>query len=94
MTIGLIDALISISNVLAPRLDAIDDLMRLGEIGDKFQPIRNALSDLCTSSNLRKIVDAGDGRAMAIIHEAAALVQNAAPKPHPAKTRTPSHTPD
>lgn len=75
ITIGLIDAIISISNVLAPRLEAIDDAMRLGQRGDEYQPIRNALTDLCTSSNARRVIMGHDEVASALIHRAAELIE-------------------
>ena len=78
ITIGLIDAIISISNVLAVRLDAINDAMRLGERGDEYQPIRNALTDLCASSNARAVILGHDEAASALIHRAAELVQTTA----------------
>lgn len=74
ITIGLIDAIISIANILAPRLRVIDDELRLGTRGDVHQPIRDALTDLCVSSELRRVVDGQDNGAYALIHKAAGLL--------------------
>lgn len=73
LVIGLVDALITIGDVLAPMLDL--EAMRLGVKGDRWQPIRDALKDLNQSSGLMKILEDRDSNAMRLIHRAAELLE-------------------
>lgn len=77
ITIGLIDGIISIAQVLAPRLNI--DAMRLGEKGDEYQPVREALTDLCCCVPLKDMLDKWDGQAMELIHRAAELLKDRQP---------------
>lgn len=73
VTIGLIDGIIALAQVLAPRLDIED--MRYGEIGDEYQPVRDSLTDLCCCVPLKDMLAVWDGKAMALIHTAATLLE-------------------
>lgn len=83
VTIGLIDTLINTARVLRPRLDleTIGNLhlgldgVGYGKARDQFQPVRDALTDLCSCKELREIITIHDDGAMAVIHDAAALLR-------------------
>lgn len=82
ITVGLIDSIITISRVLFARLDI--DAMITGEHGDEYQPIRDALTDLCTNKALSTLINCHNAEAMDIIHRAAAIFRTRSagePKP-------------
>lgn len=72
-TVGLIDAIITLTRLLDGRLDY--QAMIIGAYGDKYQPIRNALRDLLDNSPYRKIIEGRDDEAMKIIHDAAEMLR-------------------
>jgi hypothetical protein len=73
ITIGAIEAIITLANIVDQRLPWND--MMIGEGGDEFQPIRDALTDLCSNGSLRKILDGWDNRAHELIHRAAKMLE-------------------
>lgn len=73
VTIGLIDSIITTARVLGQRLDY--DALICGEDGDEHQPIREALTDLATCAELRRLIGKHDAGAMKVIHDAAALLK-------------------
>lgn len=72
-TVALLDAMIVLARITTKRIDS--DAMICGSRGDKYQPIRDALTELM-DSGFRKIIDGRDERAMDIIHQAAELLES------------------
>jgi hypothetical protein len=77
-TVALIDAMIVLSRIITKRIDI--ESMICGSKGDKYQQIRDALTELM-ESGFRKIMGDHDEEAMRIIHEAAGLLRQQADTP-------------
>lgn len=73
VTVGLIDTIITSARVLRDRIDV--DALICGQTGDEHQPVRDALRDLQDSDDFKRLITYGDRDAMAVIHQAAALLE-------------------